>query len=91
MPECLMLAYADEVPRLQARRQLDAADVALHARMATTSKEGSESFRAWFSAMTRQAQHIIREQLLTLNGVSVGFDALARGLRRTFGGGVDRE
>jgi hypothetical protein len=91
MPECLMLAYSEQVPRLQARRQLDAADVALHARMATSSHAGSESWQQWFAAMTRQAQHIVRDDVITLNGVVVGVERLARGLRRVFGGGVDRE
>jgi hypothetical protein len=92
MPECLMMAYADELPRLKARRQLDAADVALQAHTATLSKEGSESFRRWVSATTRQARRAIRDAtFLTLNGVAVGFDALARSLNRTFGGGTEHE
>jgi hypothetical protein len=92
MPECLMLAYAEEMPRLKARRQLDAADVAIVTRVATQSQEGSKSFQQWVSATTREARRVIRDAgVVTLNGLAVSFDGLARGLGWAFGGGVDRE
>lgn len=87
-----MWAYAEELPRLAARRQIDAADVALQTRMAAQSREGAESFRQWLMTLTRQAQHVIQAaEAITFNGVVVGVNGLARRLKRVFGSGVERD
>ncbi len=87
MPECLLWAYAEHLPRLQAERLRDASFVAAFPHM---GKQGS---RDWLSSLTRIIQRVRRDahQGFSFNGTPVSVSNLRRRLRAAMGGGFTDE
>lgn len=56
MPECLLMAYAEEMPRIRALNVLDAAQAALYGQLVKTKRGGQK----WWSEWTRRAQGSVR-------------------------------
>lgn len=88
MPECLLLAYHDNLDRLRAERSLDAAQAASVPHL---SKEGHKS---WYRETQRRTTRSLvapsggaaaGHAVFTVNGQAVDKAGLARWLAQTFG------
>lgn len=88
MPECLLLAYHDNLDRLRAERSLDAAQAASVPHL---SKDGH---KGWYRSISRRtarravARSVIGgpgAPLFTVNGQGVDKAGLARWMSVTFG------
>lgn len=87
MPECLLWAYTEQLPRLQAEKVRDASFAAAFPHM---GKQGS---RDWLASLTRIIQRVRRDaqQGFTFNGQPVSVSNLRRRLRGVMGGGFADE
>jgi hypothetical protein len=74
-------ALESEIPVVEARRQMQAAQAAVYPHL---TKEGAERlWQAWSAAAYRPApEHMVpaRDALFTLNGTPVSFEGLRQGL-----------
>lgn len=83
MPECLLFAYADQKPRLEALRLRDQSMAAAFPHM---TKLGAEN---WLSGLRRAAQRISHaaDSLFTLNGAPISVRGLRDRFSKAFGAG----
>lgn len=82
MPECLLFAYADQMPRLQAEQARDAAMVAVFPHMT------KHSAREWLAGLSRVIARAAESVTgVTWNGSPISMDGLRRRMRQAFGGG----
>lgn len=83
MPECLLFAYADNMPRIRAERLRDAAQSALYPHL---TKQGAKD---WLRSINSMAQRVVSTatQGITFNGRPVTLKGLRRRLSQAMGGG----
>lgn len=83
MPECLLFAYAEQKPRLEALRLRDMSMVAAYPHM---TKQGAQG---WIRALTRAAQRTAQAAAtaFTLNGQPISTGRLRRRFAQVFGTG----
>lgn len=84
MPECLLFAYVEQLPRLQAEQARQASMIAAFPHM---TKQGA---RDWMTALSKAAVRAIREGF-TWNGQQVSTRGLKARLAQAFGGGFSAE
>lgn len=77
-----MLAYLDQLDRVKADRQLEAAEIAMLPAIGQRSRE------AWWNRQQETAAPKARPVLFTVNGAPVGTAGLKRALRQRMGSGL---
>lgn len=83
MPECLLWAYADQMPRLEAQRLRDQSMVAAFPHM---TKMGAQNWLEGLRKAARRVSHAA-DSLFTMNGKPVTVRGLRDRLGKALGGG----
>lgn len=82
MPECLLWAYAEQKPRLEAEQARNAAMVAMFPNLKVQDR------RDWLAALARTIARVTAEATgVTWNGAAISVSGLRRRLSRALAGG----
>lgn len=87
MPECLLFAYAEHLPRLRAERLREAAMASAFPHM------GKDGARDWLASVNKAARRISHaaDSLFSLNGRPISVAGLRRRFAQAFGRGFQDE
>lgn len=86
MPECMLLAYAEQLPRLQAEQLRHASLAAAFPHM---TKRGGQD---WMRSLTKAAQRVIADtSLFRWNGQPISVRGIRRRFAQAFGQGFSDE
>ncbi len=83
MPECLLWAYVDRLPRLQAERLREQSFVSAFPHM------GKQGARDWLAALAKTAAAVVKDGF-TWNGREVSAKGLRARLSNALGGGFSQ-
>lgn len=82
MPECLEIAYIEQMPVIRAEQTVNAAQVAMYPKM------NPSYAKKWMESLMKQINRTFYSMGITFNGKEINADVLKRRLKTILGSGL---